>query len=340
MSTNSTRSSGSASGIISVPAFNQMVTVKLTGENLLLWTMQLFPYLRSQKLMGYIDGTRESPLPTITEGEGGDDARSVANPVFEQWYQQDQLVLSAMLSSLGDTVLAQVVGCTSAHEVWRVIEPTFATASRAQIMQIRMQLATIQKKDLTINHRVLPQSEEPRRHPSRAVIGKPLENDEVIAYILQGLPAEYDAIVTSITTCTDINTPSDALAHLLSYELRVEHNNGGGSQANQVNRTSSGNTGGAAAMAEAAAMEAAATTATLVKDIRYLSIYVGATTMMLQGATIDLIRTTSPTTPRSLLQPPPTTATLSFQTGMQIQELQIISPMILNACPPRSAMLD
>ena len=106
MSTNSTRSSGSASGIISVPAFNQMVTVKLTGENLLLWTMQLFPYLRSQKLMGYIDGTRERPLPTITEGEGGDDARSVANPVFEQWYQQDQLVLSARLSSLGDTVLA------------------------------------------------------------------------------------------------------------------------------------------------------------------------------------------------------------------------------------------
>ena len=237
-------------------------------------------------------------------------------------------------------MLAQVVGCTSAHEVWRVIELTFATASRAQIMQIRMQLATIQKKDLTINHRVLPQSEEPRRHPSRAVIGKPLENDEVIAYILQGLPAEYDAIVTSITTCTDINTPSDALAHLLSYELRIEHNNGGGSQANQVNRTSSGNTGGAAAMAEAAAMEAAATMATLVKDIRYLAIYVGATTMMLQGATIDLIRTTSPTTPRSLLQPPPTTATLSFQTGMQIQELQIISPMILNACPPRSAMLD
>jgi len=166
------------------------------------------------------------------------------------------------------------------------------------------------------------------------VIGKPLENDEVIAYILQGLPAEYDAIVTSITTCTDINTPSDALAHLLSYELRIEHNNGGGSQANQVNRTSSGNTGGAAAM------EAAATTATLVKDIRYLAIYVGATTMMLQGATIDLIRTTSPTTPRSLLQPPPTTATPSIQTGMQIQELQIISPMILNACPPRSAMLD
>ena len=83
-----------------------VITVKLTGENLLPWTMQLFPCLRSQKLMGYIDGTRERPLPTITEGEGGDDARSVANPVFEQWYQQDQLVLSAMLSSLGDTVRA------------------------------------------------------------------------------------------------------------------------------------------------------------------------------------------------------------------------------------------
>jgi hypothetical protein len=69
-------------GVVSVPAFSQMVTVKLTGENFLLWTMQLFPYLRSQRLMGYIDGTSERPPTTIAQIGSDGTVQQVVNPEF------------------------------------------------------------------------------------------------------------------------------------------------------------------------------------------------------------------------------------------------------------------
>lgn len=59
-------------------------------------------------------------------------------------YHQDQLVISNILSSLTEEVLIQVVGCSTTQEVWCAIERSFTSSSRAQIMQIWMQLATIQ----------------------------------------------------------------------------------------------------------------------------------------------------------------------------------------------------
>ena len=74
-------------GLLSTPGFNHMITVKLTGENYLLWTAQLFPYLRSQRLTGYIDGTNVHPASTITQSGTDGITRPVANPEFNNWYQ-------------------------------------------------------------------------------------------------------------------------------------------------------------------------------------------------------------------------------------------------------------
>jgi hypothetical protein len=148
----------------------------------------------------------------------------VVNPEFSHWYQQDQLVMSAMLASLSESVLAQVVGCTSACDVWCAVERAFAASSRAQIMQIRMQLANIQKKDMSI-------AEYFRKVKSLAdtlaVIGKRLEDDEVISYLLGGLGSEYESLVISLTTRNDVFTINDVYAHMLSHELRIQKNTGG-----------------------------------------------------------------------------------------------------------------
>ena len=53
-----------------------------------------------------------------------------------------------------------------------------------------------------------------------AAIGKRLEDEELIAYLLHGLGPDYDALVTSITTRSDTYTISDVYAHMLSYEMR------------------------------------------------------------------------------------------------------------------------
>jgi hypothetical protein len=58
--------------------------------------------------------------------------------------------LSVINSSLSEDVLSTVVGAASARDAWTTLEKSYASRSKARIMQIRMQLSTIQKKDLCI----------------------------------------------------------------------------------------------------------------------------------------------------------------------------------------------
>jgi hypothetical protein len=46
-----------------------------------------------------------------------------------------------------------------------------------------------------------------------------LRDDEILAYLLAGLPSEYDSYVTSMTTKDSI-TLDDAYAHLVAFEAR------------------------------------------------------------------------------------------------------------------------
>jgi hypothetical protein len=103
-------------------------------------------------------------------------------------------------------------------------------------MQIHMELATVQKKDLSIAEYF---RKVKRLGDTLAAIGKKLEDDELIAYMLQGLGSEYDSLVTSITTCTDVYTISDVYAHMLSFEMHHERNGTiiHVSSANNANRT-------------------------------------------------------------------------------------------------------
>jgi hypothetical protein len=148
-------------------------------------------------------------------------------------------VLSIINSSITEDVLATTVGVSTARAAWVTLERMFASTSRARAMQIRMELATIQKKDLSIADYF---RKVKRLGDTLAAISKRLDDEELIAYMLQGLGSEYESLVTSIMTRNDIYTISDVYAHMLSSEMR--HTRNGmmfqASSANNVNRVSSG----------------------------------------------------------------------------------------------------
>jgi hypothetical protein len=88
MSTTSTVESITTINSMPTPAFSQMVSVKLTQENYLLWAAQVLPYLWSQGLSAHIDGSLSAPRQTIAadpvEGSGG--RTIVVNPEYTSWY--------------------------------------------------------------------------------------------------------------------------------------------------------------------------------------------------------------------------------------------------------------
>lgn len=182
-----------------------LVTVKLNIDNFLLWKAQILPFLKGHRLYGYIDGTISPPPPTV-DGK--------PNLAYTDWALQDQLILSAINSSLTNNVLAQVLECTTSREVWNTLSSLFSAQSSAHIMQTQFQLATLKKGSETISeyfHKATALSS------SLSVAGRPLSPSEFIIYLLAGLGSEYESIVTSITTRPDTLSSAQVFSYLLNH---------------------------------------------------------------------------------------------------------------------------
>uniref|UniRef100_A0A2N9GP72 Reverse transcriptase Ty1/copia-type domain-containing protein n=1 Tax=Fagus sylvatica TaxID=28930 RepID=A0A2N9GP72_FAGSY len=128
----------------SLPHIQHLITIKLNRDNYLLWKAQIVPYLRGQHLYGFIDGTNPAPPSSVTASTS-DTTAVLPNPEFSNWHTQDQMILSALISSLSETVLAHVIKCTTSRAVWLCLERMFTSQSRARSMQLHHQLSTLKK---------------------------------------------------------------------------------------------------------------------------------------------------------------------------------------------------
>ncbi|KAK4424666.1 Retrovirus-related Pol polyprotein from transposon RE1, partial [Sesamum alatum] len=213
------------------------VTIHLTKTNFLIWRAQLLPYLRSTKLLGYLDGSIAAPAQYVNAG-----AAQVPNPAYSQWYDQDQQVLSDLLSSISEEVLQDVVDATTSKEAWDTLQRMFSSTTRARIVQIRVDLATTKKLDLSTADyfRKIKGLSSEMAAAEMAAAGNALRDDEVIAYLLAGLGPDYDPFVTSMTTKSEPLTLDEVYSHLASFEARqLRHQT-----EMQLNPTSSANFAG------------------------------------------------------------------------------------------------
>jgi hypothetical protein len=197
---------------------NHHITLKLDRENYLLWRTLLIPYLESQELFGYVTGAIPCPPQYVASSSSSStSAALVLNSAYTAWYLQDKIILSAMLSTLSETILAHVVGLPTSHMVWMTLEKMFSAQSQARVMQSRYQLATLKKgassvadyfrKAQTLAHTL-------------AAINEPLKDSELISYLLAGLGSDYDPLITSITTRIDPVSLDELFGHLLTHEQK------------------------------------------------------------------------------------------------------------------------
>jgi hypothetical protein len=82
--------------------------------------------------MGYVDGSTPAPpkhIPSSTV-EG---AEFVNNPAYDHWHDQDQLLLSGLLSSMTKDALCDVTA-KSARDAWVILNHMFASTSHARVV--------------------------------------------------------------------------------------------------------------------------------------------------------------------------------------------------------------
>jgi hypothetical protein len=136
----------------SLPNLSNISLHKLTRDNYPIWCTIIIPFLESQNLYSYVSGDLTPPPKFIASPSStSTPAATVVNPAYSLWYQQDKLVLTALISSLSENILVHVYGLNTSRAVWLALKKIFASQSKARVMQSRFQLATLKKGSMSIS---------------------------------------------------------------------------------------------------------------------------------------------------------------------------------------------
>jgi hypothetical protein len=104
------------------------------------------------------------------------------------------------------------------------METSFASQSHARVINTRMALATTKKGSSTIAEYF---SKMKSLADDMSSAGKKLDDEELCSYILVGLNAEYNSLVSSIAARIEPITISELYSQSLAYETWVELQNQG-----------------------------------------------------------------------------------------------------------------
>ena len=177
---------------------SNLMSIKLDYTNYIPWRHQLLTILEAYSLIEHIDGTALKPSPFVLDTAGN--ITSVANPEFQAWKIKDKALLSLINSTLTPQVFSLVVGITSSREVWNTLEQRFTSTSRANILNLKLELQSIKKGNESVNSFL--QKIKIARDKLLAV-GVIVDNEELICIVLRGLPREFAHFCSAIRTRSD-----------------------------------------------------------------------------------------------------------------------------------------
>jgi glutathionylspermidine synthase len=199
--------------------FGYVIAEKLNKTNYSLWKAQVLPILRGAQLQEYLDDTNVAPNKMIEGKTTGDkpEATQEVNLEYIQWSAMEKQVLNFLLMSVTRDVMAQVSSCATPREVWTLLEQTYASRSKARVVNTRMALATTQKGNMSISEYIAKMKSFA---DEMASVGKPLEEEELVSYILAGLDFDYNSIVSTIEACMEPIFVGELYSQLMSFEAR------------------------------------------------------------------------------------------------------------------------
>lgn len=115
-------------------------------------------------------------------------------------------------------MFVHVVKCTTSRDVWLTLERMFTSQSRARTIQIHYQLATLRKGDSSYFHKFTGLAD------TLTAINQPLDDFELVSFLMAGLGSEYDSLVTYVQTRADPFSLEELYGHLLAHKLRLVQN--------------------------------------------------------------------------------------------------------------------
>jgi hypothetical protein len=203
----------SAASTFSPPTLSQF-NGKLEGPNYLGWTTQFLPILRTHDLLGIVDGSEPCPPKLITDDKGVESL----NPEFTIWNKKDQCILSWINLTLSEKVLSTVYGLDTSKQVWNTLATKFANDSRSRIANLKRQLLSLHQGSLTCSEYI----QSAKLYSDQlAAVGKPIPDEDLISFLLNGLNPTFNTFVTTVSLLTRERqlTLDDFQEELINHEM-------------------------------------------------------------------------------------------------------------------------
>ncbi|XP_010502397.1 PREDICTED: uncharacterized protein LOC104779696 [Camelina sativa] len=192
---------------------NMVNITKLTATNYMTWSLQVHSHLNGYDLAGFFDGSSVPPDHTTVVNE-----QPTPNPAYAKWRRQDKLIYSALLGTLSSSIHSVVSKTTSAAEMWKKINATYASPSWGHIQQLRIQLKHYTKGDQSIDVYLQGLT---TRFDQLALLGKPVEHEAQIEFLLDGLPDEYKSVIDQMEGRDTPPTITEVHEKLLNKEAKM-----------------------------------------------------------------------------------------------------------------------
>jgi hypothetical protein len=197
----------------------QLVSIKLDETNYLAWTAQFIPILKSHNLLGFIDSSNLCPAMFV-----GDNAakNKFVNPAHTNWQSRDQLLLSWIISSISPALVASLYGLDSSFLAWQSRAARFASQSKSHISHLKHQLQNLQQGSLTCASYL---AETKFLADQLFAIGKLVDDDDLISFIIGGLNHTFTQFITSYSFHIQETSMSffDFKSELLNHEIIPNH---------------------------------------------------------------------------------------------------------------------
>ena len=115
---------------------------KLSPDNYGFWKTMIHPFLVTNNLFGYIDGTIKCP-PMKTSATT--DTASLDNPSYLHWIANDAHVKMILISTISESSFQHVQGDTS-RDLWLSLERAYAPNNSSREYTLKTQLLKLEMK--------------------------------------------------------------------------------------------------------------------------------------------------------------------------------------------------
>ncbi|KAM1108383.1 hypothetical protein ACFX2B_004977 [Malus domestica] len=201
--------------MITVQNIAGMVPTKLNRHNYITWRSLFLPVLKRFKLLGLLTGDDPCPPPCVRDSSGS----QIPNSAYELWCERDQILTIWINSTLAEDLLPLTIGMEDSHSLWQSLERRFAGASRTHVHSLQSKIQTIQKGDASMTEYLNTIKDISDKF---AAAGESISDSDLVAYILAGLPDEYESFVDSIETRTESVNGDELHGLLLSKEISLQ----------------------------------------------------------------------------------------------------------------------